>query len=55
MKKRRNPARVRNSVERPRSPGVPLRRQRTALGERDAAAGRRDTERRGVPSDLPKK
>jgi hypothetical protein len=33
----------------PRSP----RRRRIAQGERDVAAGRRDTERRGVPSDVP--
>jgi hypothetical protein len=29
------------------------RRRRIAQGERDVALGRRDTERRGVPSDLP--
>jgi hypothetical protein len=33
----------------PRSP----RRRRIAQGERDVAAGLRDTERRGIPSDLP--
>jgi hypothetical protein len=32
---------------------IPLRRKRIAKGARDVAQGRKDTERRGVPNDLP--
>jgi hypothetical protein len=32
---------------------IPLRRKRIARAARDVARGRKDTERRGVPNDLP--
>ena len=32
---------------------VPLRRKRIARAASDVAKGRKDTERRGIPNDLP--
>jgi hypothetical protein len=32
---------------------VPLRRRRIARAQRDVSSGRKDTERRGKPSDVP--
>jgi hypothetical protein len=38
----------------PRNP-VPLRRKRIEQARRDVEGGRKDTERRGVPNDVPVK
>jgi hypothetical protein len=57
---RRSPATAKNTaaqrkVAKASVKGVPLRRQRMALAERDVAHGRKDTDRRGTPNDLPRR
>jgi hypothetical protein len=41
------------SERKPAGKGTPLRRKRIAKAADDVNRGRKDTERRGVPSDVP--
>jgi hypothetical protein len=42
-----------SAAARPSAKRVPLRRRRIAQAQKDVARGLKDTERRGMPSDVP--